>query len=383
MGKRLENWLSKASSEQTRTDWKLRWIKFVNWVTSEVNPLTTKPYLSCKVEEVDDRIREDFEKMPSHLFQDKWRDILTKYYLDKRNIKPNTAVSYIASVRSFFSNETTSIKLQKGKLPRIELAMGEHRFTLQELRQMWLVSDIEGKARLSTVVSLGWSVGDFAKLQTQFIREVLDHVDDDGFCAFDYRRGKTKARIRGVLNPNAVKDLYTHLNQVPENQRYLWNAKSKEGLNYWIKSLCKQARIKENGTIRFHLIRKYVFDVVASTCGQYEAKLLTGKRIPLSDATYLHGLEDRLLERYKKFAYPLLHLNGTLQSQQSKLEKMVEKIEGLELEVETWKREALAIKREVTAIKEARRESDRVMNLLFRDEQFKNLVKLKLQEMQV
>jgi hypothetical protein len=383
MGKRLVNWLSKASAEQTKRDWLLRWMKFAKWVTSEKNPLTNTPYLSCAVEEVDDRIRVDFENMPSHLFHDKWRDILTKYvaYLEKRKIKSNTAVSYITSVRSFFSNEATSIKLQKGKIPPKELAMGEHRFTLQELRQMWLVADREGKARLSTAVSLGWSVGDFATLRTQFIRDVLKHVDDDGYCVFDFRRGKTKARIRGLLNPGAVKDLQKYLSHVPENQRYLWSAQSKEGLNYWIKSLCKQAGINENGQIRFHLIRKYVFDVVASTCGQYEAKLLTGKIIPLSDATYLHGLEDRLLERYKKFAYPLLRLNGTIQSQQSTMERLSEEVESLKFEVEEWKTTAIRLKKDIREIQETRRESDLVMDRLFEDAEFRTLLRQKLKEL--
>ncbi len=105
MGKRLENWLSKASATETRRAWTSRWLKFARWVTTEENPLTGKPHMDCAVEEVDDLIRKDFESLPNHIFQDKWKDILTKYvtYLDKCKVKPNTASSWIASVRSFFS----------------------------------------------------------------------------------------------------------------------------------------------------------------------------------------------------------------------------------------------------------------------------------------
>jgi archaellum component FlaC len=113
----------------------------------------------------------------------------------------------------------------------------------------------------------------------------------------------------------------------------------------------------------------------------YEAKLLTGKTIPLGDATYLHGLENRLLERYKKFAYPLLRLNGVVQSQQNKLEKMAETIEDLSLEVETWKREAIDMKREIKANRDARRESDNVMDKLFKDAEFQEIIKRKLREL--
>ena len=79
MGRRLDNWLSKASTPKTRTLWSSRWKKFSNWVVSENNPLTGKPYMDCSVDEVDDVIRRDFETIPSHLFQDKYKDVLTDW----------------------------------------------------------------------------------------------------------------------------------------------------------------------------------------------------------------------------------------------------------------------------------------------------------------
>jgi hypothetical protein len=48
------------------------------------------------------------------------------------------------------SIQLANIKLQKGKVPSAEMAENEHRFTLQELRSMWLVADTEGTARMST-----------------------------------------------------------------------------------------------------------------------------------------------------------------------------------------------------------------------------------------
>lgn len=321
-------------------------MKFAEWVTTEENPLTEKAYMDCGIDEVDNYIRKDFETMPSNLFQDKYSDVLTKYVTSLSQLKSNTALSIISSVRSFFTNEATSIKLQQGKLPRREMAMGEHRFNLNEFRSMWLVADTEGKARLSVAISLGWGVGDFLGLKTRFIKEVIRNVDDDGFASFDYRRSKTKARIRGILPPSAIQDLKEYLKGVPDDKEYLWTSRTKEGFSYWVRSLCSEVGITENGTIRFHLIRKYTFDMVSSQCGVYEAKLLVGKRIPISDATYLHNLEDRLLERYKKFAYPLLQLNGTIQSQEGKIEKLTDKVESWTIEVEEWKKTAIKMKKE-------------------------------------
>ena len=117
MGRRLENWLSKALSEGTRSQWKSRWLRFAKWVTVTESPLTDKPYMECRADEVDDVIRRDFENMPSHIFQDKYKDIVTKYVASLSHFKSNSALAKISSVRSFFTNEASSIKLQKGKVP--------------------------------------------------------------------------------------------------------------------------------------------------------------------------------------------------------------------------------------------------------------------------
>jgi hypothetical protein len=56
--------------------------------------------------------------------------------------------------------------------------------------------------------------------------------------------------------------------------------------------------------------------------------LAGGKAISLEDETYLHGLEDRLLDRYKRFAYPLLKLNGESLQRESKIGDLEKKLES-------------------------------------------------------
>jgi len=334
MGRRYENWLSKAGSPKTQLDWRKRWSIFVRWVVSAENPLTGKPYMECGVDHVDEVIRRDFETMPSHLFQDKYANMLTKFITSFKNAKANTIGSYLGSVRSFFTNEAMSIRLPRDKVPAAEMAENEHVFVQDELRQMWLVADVEGKARLSVAVSLGWSVGDFLALSRDFMANVLEHVDKDGFVAFDYQRKKTRARVRGILNPCAVRDIQALLPQVPPHQDVVWNATTTEGLNKWVKTLVHEAGIRPSGTMRFHLFRKYTYDLVTSKCGAYEAKLLVGKTIPLKNMTYLHGLQDRLLDRYKKFAYPFLKLNGEGKAKAEKFEALDEKLEKQRIALE-------------------------------------------------
>ena len=370
MGKRLKNWLSKASTPGTRKQWRLRWGKFVEWAS---------PFMNCTPDEVDDIIRKDFEAMPSHLFQDKYRDILTKYLASMGDKRSNTTLGRISSVRSFFTNEATSISFQKGRLPVAEMAMNEHRFNREELHQMWLVADLQGKAILSTTVSLGWSVGDIIGLQRGFVEKALSHEDSDGYVCFDYRRKKTKARVRGILNPCAVHDLKNWL-KVSESKDKLWTTTSAEGLNYWIKALVEKAGIKANGTVRFHLLRKYTFDVAVSQIGPYEAKLLVGKAIGLQDETYLHGLEDRLLERYKQFAFPLLNLDGIQAQKETKMQDLEKKLESQSQVLDYLQTENLVMKDRLRRIEETRRELSGPMDLLLSDPDVMSILEAKLRQ---
>ena len=82
----------------------------------------------------------------------------------------------VSSIRAFFSSDFTSIKMQKGKVPGQEMFAGEHRFNLSEFKEMYRLSNIESKARLSVAVSLGWGVGEFLSLKASFIREILKTV---------------------------------------------------------------------------------------------------------------------------------------------------------------------------------------------------------------
>ncbi|MCJ7631428.1 hypothetical protein MUP77_03365 [Candidatus Bathyarchaeota archaeon] len=143
---------------------------------------------------MDDVIRKDFEDMPSHLFKDKYRDVLVKYVAFLANINENTTSCLIATVKAYFTSEALSIALQRGKIPRKKMVKGKHRFTLPDLKNMWLIADIERKARLSTAVSLGWSIGDFMALETAFIKRLLDYTNQDGFFCVS-----TKVEGRRVL----------------------------------------------------------------------------------------------------------------------------------------------------------------------------------------
>ncbi len=65
-----------------------------------------------------------------------------------------------------------------------------------------------------------------------------------------------------------------------------------------------------------------------------------GKKISLSDATYLHTLEDRLLKKYKQFAYRFFKLDGAA----GKEGQVPKEVQALQLVVEKYVAENLELK---------------------------------------
>jgi hypothetical protein len=327
-------------------------------------------------EEVDDLIRKDFEDMPQHLYQDKYRDLLTKYvaYLEGEKHKPNSIRAWVSSVRSFFASEAGEIKLQTNRLPDAEMASNEHDFTLDEFRAMYAIADLEGKARLSTALSLGWSVGDILAMDPKLVEQAVGNVDSDGYGVFDAHRLKTGGRARAILNPCAVKDLRKYLATRPRESTRLWTIGTDKGLNKWLLMLIRKAGLKTTGQVRFHLIRKYVYDLASSRCGENEAKLLVGKKIPMSDATSLHGLQARLLSKYKDNLYNFVSLNRQRLRQEEKGRELSEKLEAQTKVLDYLQSENVELKARLRRVEEM---EERLQRLEIEAERFKKLLRAK------
>lgn len=96
--------------------------------------------------------------------------------------------------------------IQRKRIAKAKSALGEHEFTRDELSKMFCVADVRGKAVLSTGVSLGFSIQDFAELKREQIESLVNKALSEkiDFIGFDYERGKTGVESRSHLTPEAV-----------------------------------------------------------------------------------------------------------------------------------------------------------------------------------
>jgi len=279
----LQEWLSEYSSKpRTQRLYESYFNKFCSW---------------AKV--TDRELVEEYERSKEREFAKKWGRKAVQFYnhiISEEKKSINTARSHIIAVRSFFNSQCTSLKIKRGAISSAKMATGEHEFLLSELQKMYSIGDIQDKARLSLAVSLGWGASDYLSLKWDFIESYLaENLEPP--VAFWFERGKTAQPIRAHLTHECIESLrqYREIN----DSAYVTSYKTIDALNDWLRSLCSKAKIQPRGQIRFHLLRKFLFTaLVNSGMSEIHAKICIGKKVPISDLTYLQSLAPVLREGF-------------------------------------------------------------------------------------
>ena len=237
----------------------------------------------------------------------------------KEKLKPNSVRSILNKVRAFYSSQKEMIRGLKNKIIDIEEAKGEHVFSIDDLRAMYSFADMRDKAILSTATSLGWEISAFMGLEKDFVESLVKRARSQNveFLGFDWQRKKTGATQYGILNPMAIFSLENYLaklNKENPNQTKLFDI-TEVSINNILRKLVQDSNIVTVGTVRFHLLRKFLMNSLSDAgLNSFEVKLIMGKEIGVSDRTYLQTLKKSAFEKYKQ-CYPThlslsQHVNG-------------------------------------------------------------------------
>ena len=262
--------------------------------------------------------------------------------LIKKGYAINTARSYSSTPRAFCRDRCTKLYVPPKKISKPKSAKGEHEFTIGELQRMFHIADVRDKAILSTAISLGFSVDDFANLPRDYIESLVKKATTENidFIGFDYERKKTGVTSRSHLTPesrDSLKAWFEYIdtkrfNEGKEKPKYVWcNGNSDhlntQTLNDVIKNLVKKANITTTGKIRFHLLRKFLMNALHdSGFTDWEVKRALGKEIPTTDSTYLQGLSRKLSEKFPQ-VYDNIRLTGYLNHNHLRIEDLEQKIQ--------------------------------------------------------
>lgn len=262
----------------------------------------------------------------------------------------NTARSYVSSARAFCRDKCQLLVIQRKRISKPKMATGEHEFNREELSKMFHVADLRDKAILSCAVSLGFSVEDFAELPRALIENLVNKSISEkiDFIAFDYERGKTGVVSRSHLTPearDALKEWFSYIDKKRESEgkgksKYVFpngndDHLSDQAINDILKDLIKKANITTTGKVRFHLIRKFLMNAMHDAgFSDWEVKRVLGKEVPVSDATYLHGLSRTVTEKFPK-AHEYIKLIGYANKNHVLIEELQDRIVQLENMVRT------------------------------------------------
>ena len=157
------------------------------------------------------------------------------------------------------------------------------------------------------------------------------------------------------------------------------------------------AQIEFNGkSLTFHCFRKtFLSGSIDSEIGLTAGKKLCGKAIPKSDNTYLTTVQLRpkfiQLKKFltiKQIVKPENH--ETIETLKSIVTNLHEDLTQQKIITQTVTEENLNIKQDLEALKErlntitkSRKESDEIMNRLFENPEFQQMIRMKIKEMRL
>lgn len=313
----VKEWLSEYAKPNTKNAMRQRLNRFMTWYNKPV---------------------EDFLKLTAR----EAKHAIKKWVAHEtaKGTTENTILSIVTAPRSLFEFLDKPIRFRRSELPNPQKG-NKHHFSNGDLGRMFDVADLRGKAIIALGSSLGWAVSDVLALDRDNIEALIERAkqSNEKFVFFNRQRGKTGAQALGVLNPNAIEWLSKWLAKWKGSKLF---DISHDMINRELRRLTKEAQIKTIGNVTFHCFRAWVFSsLVKSGMSEYEAKLIVGKALPLSDDTYL-ALEESVKEKYKEKYEEFLNIHKTTigkktlalaeeNKQQRKMIKvLLEKVENME-----------------------------------------------------
>jgi len=224
-----------------------------------------------------------------------------------------------------------SVKIKKGRIASVQMAMGEHEFKHEQLKKMFNVGDIREKAILSLGICLGFGATAFSELKREDLEKVISQRETETApLGFWMIREKTNQPIRCHLTIEAMEALTAYWATLKETSEWAFPSNgthiSTDGLNYILKSLVEKANIATMGNVKFHLLRKFLFSALTNVMDEMNAKLCIGKAIDKSVLTYLKNKTQVLKQQYSE-AEKFFVLGGYTNHEYTKMEELESKIQ--------------------------------------------------------
>lgn len=220
----------------------------------------------------------------------KWEKIAFEYkdwLIKEKGFSEKTAVLGTASVRSFFAFHRIPLRFRRPESRRIREAkrrFEDYRFSREDLKKMAEVADLTEKYVLIVGKSFGLRAGDFLRLTRGDLEPYIDReppisigaypTEKEGVYAYPFIDSDAKPIIKLML------EKMDREGRKDPKERIL-RYKDEIQLSRILKRLAEKAGINTgNKRVRFHCLRKFLIDRLASVMSESKWKQIVGKVIP-------------------------------------------------------------------------------------------------------
>ena len=265
--KALNDWLN-AQKKQTRYQYKSHWRRFAEYTGMN-----------------GDQILEDRKKDKEH----KWeRKILAfkEWLLTEKGLSEYSATANIMAIRGFFAFYYVDLKYRRTEAERLgerTRKTEDYQFMREELQYMAKIGNLQEEYVIVVGKSFGLRAGDFLKLTRGDLEPYLDR--EIPISIGELGTKKRKAKACPFIDADALPVIKKMIRQMDIEGRTapterILTFKTKAQLSNILKSVAVRAGINPgNKIIRFHCLRKYLSDRLASYMAESKWKQIIGKRI--------------------------------------------------------------------------------------------------------
>jgi integrase len=215
-----------------------------------------------------------------------------KSWLTKKGLSDNSANTGVGSVRSFFSFHRLPLNFRRGERKRLSEAKRvseDYRFALSDLKKMCDVANLTEKYVVTAGKSFGMRAGDFLRLTRGDLEPYIDR--EVPISIGEHYTQKESVKAYPFIDSDALPVIKLMLERkvkeggAKPTDRIL-DFKNDIELTRTIKRVAERANINTgNKVVRFHCLRKFLSDHLASHMSESKWKQIVGKKI--SEGAYI------------------------------------------------------------------------------------------------
>ena len=247
-----------------------------------------------------------------------------KWVQTEKELSENTAKTAAAGVRGFFAFHRAPLQFRRQESQQLTQAKRkteDYRFSREDLKRMADVSDLDEKYVLIAGKSFGLRAGDFLKLTRGDLEPYVNR--EPPICIGPINTEKESVKAYPFIDSDALPIIKIVLEKMSREQRInpeerIIIFEREITLSRILKRLANEAGIKHgNKVVRFHCLRKFLIDRLASHMSESKWKQIVGKKV--SESAYVSP--DSLRDDYTR-AMAETTFQTTLEGDVAKIAKL-------------------------------------------------------------